>query len=64
MDTWPPVDLHVEDASSAADAGSQPDRSAWSRRHAALRRISEMALDDSQLECAPYVWCCLTLPRR
>lgn len=50
VDTWPPVDLHEEGEGGAAGAGLQPDRSAWSRRHAALRRISEMALDDSQLE--------------
>ena len=35
--TWPPVDLRSE-AGDVVDATLQPDRSAWSRRHAALPR--------------------------
>lgn len=50
--TWPPVDLRSE-AGDVVDASLQPDRSAWSRRHAALRRIDEMSLSTTQLECAP-----------
>ena len=50
--TWPPVELRSE-AGDVVDAALQPDRSAWSRRHAALRRIDEMSLSTTQLECAP-----------
>jgi hypothetical protein len=52
VDTWPPVDLRSE-AGDVVEASLQPDRSAWSRRHAALRRIDEMPLSDAQLECVP-----------